>query len=221
MTPAAIAAATAIWNAACGPDLSIGERAMRYNTRPNTGGVVAGVLAYADATPAGFVIASALPGAPGVTSPGHGWINAVAVDPRFQRRGIGASLLDWAEGWLVEQGCTRVSLGTSLRTFTPGLPVQLQVDGESFFARRGYTGGARRDHAWDMANDLRGYVSRYAGRALEGAPRARLWRDPATRMRCWTICGASFRAAGVMRRKSTWLKAAQSRTTCYCGRATR
>jgi GNAT superfamily N-acetyltransferase len=174
--PGQIAAATELWNASCGPEFAISEAAMHYNTRPNAGGVIAGRLAFADGAPVGFVIASALPGAPGVTSPGHGWINAVAVDPSHQRRGIGGSLLEWAEGWLSEQGCTRVSLGSSLRTFTPGLPVQLQDNSAAFLEARGYRGRARSDRSWDLAADLRNYASRYAGRTLEGSPRAAVAR---------------------------------------------
>jgi GNAT superfamily N-acetyltransferase len=174
--PAQLAAATAIWNAACGADFAISERAMRYNTRQNAGGVAAGMLADVDGAPAGFVIASALPGAAGVTSPGHGWINAVAVDPRYQCRGAGRALLHWAEGWLREQGCTRAALGSSLRTFAPGLPVSLAANSGPFFAAHGYGGRAHSDRSWDLAHDLRGYASRYAQRTLTGAPRAAVAR---------------------------------------------
>jgi predicted N-acetyltransferase YhbS len=76
----------------------------------------------------------------------------------------------------MEQSCTSIVLGSSLRTFTPGLPAQLEAGSAPFFAARGYTARPRGDRSWDMANDLRGYVSRYAGRMLEGAPRAAIAR---------------------------------------------
>jgi ribosomal protein S18 acetylase RimI-like enzyme len=42
---------------------------------------------------------------------GHrGWLYAVAVDPDYQRRGIGQRLVDAAIARLAERGCTKVNL---------------------------------------------------------------------------------------------------------------
>jgi ribosomal protein S18 acetylase RimI-like enzyme len=42
---------------------------------------------------------------------GHrGWVYSVAVDPRYQRRGIGAALIRAIEAALVERGCLKVNL---------------------------------------------------------------------------------------------------------------
>ncbi len=112
-----IPAAAAIWNAACGPDLAISERALRYNTLPTTGALQEGRVALADGQPAGFVLASALPADPSTSAPEAGWLDAIAVHPDQQRRGLGRELLAWAEGWLAVYGCTRTRLGGSLRPF--------------------------------------------------------------------------------------------------------
>ena len=42
---------------------------------------------------------------------GHrGWVYSVAVDPRYQQRGIGAALVRGIETALVERGCLKVNL---------------------------------------------------------------------------------------------------------------
>jgi len=108
-----------------------------------------------DGQPAGFVVASALPASPDVSPPQFGWIDAVAVSPAFQRQGIGSMLLAWAEAWLAQQGCTHAGLGGSLRPFTPGLPVELDVG--VFFDKRGYQGRTWGSVDWDVAHDLDQY----------------------------------------------------------------
>lgn len=156
--PSHHAAAAALWNAACGPELAISPAAVRFNTLPAPGGAQAGQLALAAGKAIGFVLASAYPdGDLLVAARDAGWIDAIAVSPEHQHQGIGATLLGWAEGWLAEQGCTRFRLGGGLRPFAPGLPSALGSEG--FFRRRGY--GARPVGArdWDVARDLRDYVS--------------------------------------------------------------
>jgi len=145
-----------IWNVACGADLAITSRFVEYNTRPTAGAIQAGRVAMKDDQPVGFVLASALPASPGVSSPQVGWIDAMAVLPEFQHRGIGGDFLAWAEEWLNQQGCTRARLGGSLRPFTPGLPVELHT--ESFFDKRGYKGREWRSLEWDVARDLETYT---------------------------------------------------------------
>ena len=150
-------AAAAIWNAACGPALAISARAVEYNTSPTTGGLQSGRAAFEDGKPVGFVLASMLPGDEVVASPELGWLDAIAVLPGYQRRGIGDALLAWAESWLREHGAARISLGASMRPFTPGLPTTLG-DG-AFFRKRGFAGRPGHERAWDLAHDLRDYVT--------------------------------------------------------------
>lgn len=147
--PAHIEAATAVWNQACGADLAISPASIAFNSRPATGAVQAGRLAWASDAAVGFVLASALPADPLTAPPEEGWIDALAVVPAWQRRGVGSALLAWAEGWLAAQGCTAARLGGSLRPFAPGLPVEL--GSESFFAARGF--GPRGATIWDVATD--------------------------------------------------------------------
>ena len=164
-SPAHVAAATAIWNAACGAELAIGERAVRYNTLPSTGARQEGRLAVEDRRPVGFVLASAPSGSdPAALPPETGWVDAIAVHPDRQRGGIGAALLAWAEQWLAGHGCTQLRLGGSLRTFAPGLPSGM--GSERFFRRHGYENRPAGGVVWDVAHDLRAYAwqpGAYAG----------------------------------------------------------
>jgi predicted N-acetyltransferase YhbS len=151
------AAAAAIWNAACGPELEITPAAVRFNTLPTTGLAQTGRVAILEHQAVGFVLASAFcEGDPVVSPRDLGWVDAVAVIPGFQRRGIGAALLDWAEDWLAEQGCARIRLGGSLRPFAAGLPTALGAEG--FFRRRGYADRLGDKYVWDVARRLRGDV---------------------------------------------------------------
>ena len=153
--PIHIAAIADLWNAACGPDLAITERFVRFNLQPATGAIQAGQLAVQNGQPAGFVLASALPDDPATSPPEVGWIEAIAVLPTFQGRGVGSSLLAWAKEWLAGQGCMYARLGGGLHYFTPGLPVELGAD--SFFRNRGYQGRPDDEYVWDVARDLSNY----------------------------------------------------------------
>lgn len=156
-SPADIAATTALWNAACGPKLTISERAMVYNTAPVAGGIQAGSLAVDAGQPVGFVLASSVPNDPSVSPPEVGWVDAIAVHPDFQRRGIGTALLAWAEGWLADHQCRRLRLGGNIHPFAAGLPVQL--GNQAFFQARGYAAAPGRERSWDVAHDLADYVT--------------------------------------------------------------
>lgn len=147
--------AAALWYNACGPDLAISPAFVTYSTQPATGGVQAGYLAFEGGTAAGFVLASALPADPATSPPEIGWIDALAVVPAVQRRGIGTALVTWAESWLAEQGCSVARLGGSLRPFAAGLPVELGT--EPFFLARGYQHRAGEGTVWDVARDLLDY----------------------------------------------------------------
>ena len=155
--PAHIAAAVTIWNAACGADLAVTPRFVEYSTRAATGALQAGRLALLDSAPVGFGLASALPNDPQTSPREMGWVDALAVTPGFQRRGVGGELLAWAEVWLREQGCTRARLGGGLRPFAPGLPTELQTG--AFFRTRGYAPRPNGERVWDVARDLCDFVS--------------------------------------------------------------
>ncbi len=81
-------------------------------------------------------------------------------------------MLEWAEQWLAEQGCTAVTLGSSIRPFTPGLPVELRS--EEFFTKRGYAnppGEETRQTVWDVSVSLAGYAAAQRTRnRRRGAP---------------------------------------------------
>ena len=163
-----IASAAAIWNAACGADLTITPRFVEFNTRPATGAVQAGWIAASEDQPLGFALASVLPNDPETSPPEMGWIDALAVMPGVQCQGIGSALLLWAEGWLRDQCCAKARLGGNLRPFVAGCPVELADD--AFFRRRGYderTGGGT---VWDVARDLSSYVSHRSPRDAEIRP---------------------------------------------------
>lgn len=152
-----IDAATRIWNAACGADLAFSRRFMRYNTDPaywnGKGRHQAGQIILRDGEPAGFALASVMK-EPYAGAPYTGHIDALAVLPWHQGRGIGRALVAWAETWLRGQGCAGVTVGASARTFVPGPP--LELGSAAFFERLGYS---RNGVCCDMARDLAGYTT--------------------------------------------------------------
>lgn len=159
-----LAALVSIWNAACGDSLAINAHLADYNTRPATGAVLAGRVAFENDQPVGVVLASALPNDPQTSPPDVGWIDAIVVMPTFQQRGIGSALLSWAEAWLREQGCTRARLGGGLRYFVPGYPIAL--DNAKFFESRGYAPRANEPRVCDLARDLLDYPTTARADAL-------------------------------------------------------
>jgi beta-N-acetylhexosaminidase len=165
-----VAAATAVWNAACGPDLSFGERFMQYNTSPafwnRPGRAQAGRLAWRDGRAVGFALASVVLAGTSPAEPPTGHIDALAVLPEAQRRGLGRQLAAWAEGWLGGQGCRSCVPGASFRTFVPGPPVELGSAG--FFRRLGYAPNAGYERCVDMAADLRDYATPDTARKARG-----------------------------------------------------
>lgn len=161
-----VLAVATIWNAACGSDLSISERFVRYNTTPSNGVIQIGRLAYLDGEPVGFVLASLLQNEPKVMSATTGWIDAIAVVPDAQQQQIGQTLLAWAEEWLISQGCERAVVGSSIRPFAPGVPVTLES--LPFFHAHGYTNNTL---VWDMAANLSEYTPPANLREIPGAVR--------------------------------------------------
>lgn len=142
-----------IWNAAGGGEIAVTTRLVEYNTRPPEGTAQAGWLVSRGAgQPLGFALASVYRGDPVVSPRELGWIDALAVLPDSQGQGIGSALLQGAEQWLAQAGCTMVCLGGGLRHFAPGLPVELRH--EEFFFKRGYTERTENGRVWDVACDL-------------------------------------------------------------------
>ncbi len=150
-----VSAAISIWNRAYGDDLRITPRFLEYNLRTPRGVVQHGRLAMEHEQPVGFVLASALCDDPQTSPPDIGWIDALAVAPNAQRRGIGSMLLDRAEDWLRANDCTCFRLGGGLHPFFPGYP--LELGNAAFFQTRGYVERAGSREVWDVARDLSNY----------------------------------------------------------------
>lgn len=152
-----LADAARMWTRACGEAFALSQRAVAYNTRPCVGGTQVGRFAHVDGERVGFVLASVLQNDARAASPDGGWIDALAVAPEFQKRGIGRALLDWAESWLRAQDCTTARLGGGLRPFAPGAPTEL--GSADFFRAHGYRARNENAETWDLGLDLRDYVS--------------------------------------------------------------
>ncbi len=147
----------AVWTQACGPELAISPRFVRYHLAPATGLVRTGRLAVKDGEPVGFVLASVLRDQPEHTLGQAGWIDALAVRPGSRGQGVGGELLAWAEEWLAGQGCAYGRLGGGIKWITPGVPASLGT--EDFFARRGYGAPHGHDRSWDVARSLVDYAT--------------------------------------------------------------
>lgn len=146
-----------IWTRACGETFALSQRALAYNTRPCFGARQAGQFAVVDGARVGFVLASVLQDDARAASPQEGWIDALVVAPEFSRRGIGRALLEWGEHWLRDNGCASARLGGSLRPFAPGVPTETGSAG--FFRAHGFHARDENAETWDLALDLREYVS--------------------------------------------------------------
>ena len=140
------------WNDGLPADLAISAEFVHSITRSVTGGVQAGRIALMDDQPVGVILASAHPHAPPPMPCTVGWIDAIAVDAARQRRGIGRSLLAWAEEWLAAQGVSTIRSGGGLRPLTPGAP----TSATAFFTACGYT--LARELSWDVARSLADYT---------------------------------------------------------------
>jgi GNAT superfamily N-acetyltransferase len=149
-----------IWNAACGPDLAITPRGMEYNTRPSLGIVRSGRIALAEGKPVGFILSDATvdPSRP------EAWVDALAVLPAYQKKGLGKALLDWAEVHARAHAAPRLVLGASRRWFAPGLPTQLQ--NRAAFEKCGFLFSP--ELAWDLGCSLKNYRSPTRIQQIEG-----------------------------------------------------
>jgi GNAT superfamily N-acetyltransferase len=156
----------AIWNEASGQALSISVKFASHNIKPSRGGSQSGRFVLVDGEPAGVVLASLLHDEPSVMSPELGWIDVLAVRPAKQQQGLGATLLKWAEEWLQSEGCRGCVLGSSLRPFVPGVPIEL--NSPDYFTRRGYS---KDDVVWDVAANLATYQPPSTVREIDGVVR--------------------------------------------------
>lgn len=141
-----------LWNSGLPADLALSPGFVHSVTRPTTGGVQAGRIAYVDGKPVGAILASAHPHAPPSMPCTLGWIEAIAVDPAQQRQGIGRALLAWAEAWLAAQGVAPIHTGCAMRPLTPGVP-QSAVP---FFSACGFELCDWTN--WDVARNLADYT---------------------------------------------------------------
>ncbi len=140
-----------VWNSSLPADLALSPEFVGSFTRPITGGAQAGSMAYVDEQPVGAIFAAAHPRAPQSMPCTLGWIDAIAVDPDYQRQGIGRQLVAWAEAWLIAQGATRIRTGCGPRHPTPGVP----ESAIPFFAACGYDLCDWTN--WDVARNLADY----------------------------------------------------------------
>jgi GNAT superfamily N-acetyltransferase len=90
--------------------------------------------------------------------PEKGWITAMAVEPEFQRQGIGSKLLQAAEQALQDRGATEIILGSySPNYFFAGVDKGHYPNAAPFFEKHGYVSGASH---YSMGRDLHGYAMR-------------------------------------------------------------
>ena len=163
-----------LWNDATGNELPLSRRFLQFNLTEDAGVVRGGRMAVVAGRPAGFVLCSAHPGASDAMRAGVGWLDAIAVAPSLQRRGIGSALLHWAENWLAAQGRDpsaaaggvdsndsdgpnrpgRIVVGGGLRPYTPG-PLA-DTPAVPFFLANGYEFGDDA-YEWDVARSLSDY----------------------------------------------------------------
>ncbi len=142
----------ALWNSGLPADLALSTEFVHSFTRPTTGGAQAGRIAYADGQPVGALLCRAHPGAPQSMPCNVGWIDAIAVDPFYQHRGVGRGLLAWAEEWLATQGAASIFTGCAARHLTPGVP----ESAIPFFTACGFEQCDWTN--WDVARSLADYT---------------------------------------------------------------
>ena len=157
--PEHVRRAVALWNEATGNELPITERFLKYNCTADAGVTRGGWIALVEGRPAGFLLCSAYPGAPlAMRSDVAGWIEAVAVAPAFQRRGIGKKLLArgiaWVSAFANRDVAGRIRAGGGLRPFVPG--PMADSGAEAFFLDCGFRYDEE-PYSWDVARTLSDY----------------------------------------------------------------
>ncbi len=131
-------AVVALWNRAMGELFPLRRRLLHQATlgdpdlEPGDA-----LLAWLDGEPAGFALVRTWPPrAP--YGEAQGWLEAVVVDPRWQRRGVGTALAEEAERMLASRGVTTIWAGGGPAMLFPGVCTGLAA-GRRFMEGRGYT----------------------------------------------------------------------------------
>lgn len=147
-----------LWNRALGEQFPMTLRLFRQNTegapsyRADDSTVVA-----ADGRVVGYILTKrfreqdSLLQSEGAT----GWIDALVVDPAWQRQGVGRDLLAWAIYKLRSEGAESILLGGGYRHFLPGVPAG-PGGAQNYFARAGFTATST---TYDLCGSLRGFTA--------------------------------------------------------------
>lgn len=73
--------------------------------------------------------------------PDRGWISVIFVDPEYQRKGIGSTLVDELENRLINKGVKRINVASySPGYFFPGVDIKAYKDSITFFEKKNYVG---------------------------------------------------------------------------------
>lgn len=103
----------------------------------------------------------------GITS---GQLAVLAVDPAYQGRGIGTTLITETRAWFRQNlGLNRLALGSAFPRFWPGIPTDLPSKIQEFFTHRGFRLSPPTSRSVDLYQDIRGFQSpeKYVVRAKE------------------------------------------------------
>ncbi|KNG87690.1 beta-N-acetylglucosaminidase [Aspergillus nomiae NRRL 13137] len=95
---------------------------------------------------------------------------ALAVDPKWQGRGVGTALLAECKAWMVKTfKNSRLELGSTFPRFWPGLPIDLPTEVREFFVHRGFQLNPPVPRSVDLYQDIKEFQSPepYVTRAKE------------------------------------------------------
>lgn len=103
----------------------------------------------------------------GITS---GQLAVLAVDPAYQRRGVGTTLVTETRAWFRQNlGLNRLALGSAFPRFWPGIPTDLPSKTQEFFIHRGFRLNPPTSRSVDLYQDIRNFQApeKYVTRATE------------------------------------------------------
>jgi beta-N-acetylhexosaminidase len=126
-----------VWAAALGAQYPIpAPRLGHVLANPLPGQAGRHAVAHVDGAVIGFASAQINPpGAPG--NPPTGWLLGIAVQPEWQRQGVGAALLQVLTADLRARGVGRLTVGGRYPRIFPGVPTDLP-GAQAFFERQGF-----------------------------------------------------------------------------------
>jgi GNAT superfamily N-acetyltransferase/predicted N-acetyltransferase YhbS len=104
----------ALWNAAYGDDLAVSASTLEWATQVTSRRQATAIVALSGGAPAGFLLASTLAGVD------LGWIDGLATRKGRGQSRLRSALMDRAQEWLLEQGCTICVLGGGARSLFRG-----------------------------------------------------------------------------------------------------